>query len=229
VFGFRVGADGTLTAVPGSPYDAGTDAQGAAVTPDGRYLYIISDAVHGFTIRSDGSLTPVPGSPFPAGSLPRAVTPTPDGRLLYVSDFDGSQVFGYIIDSSGRLIQVTSSPFPAGGSGPGFKTLAVLPNQGPHAAFSTEVHPVRQPVRFDATRSADPDGTVARYDWDLGDGTHTTGPTPAHRYTRAGTFQVTLTVTDNEGCSAQLIFTGQSALCNGSRAATITHAITARG
>jgi hypothetical protein len=31
---------------------------------------------------------------------------------------------------------------------------------------------------------------------------------------------VTVTVTDNEGCSSTLVFTGQTALCNGSGSAT---------
>ena len=35
----------------------------------------------------------------------------------------------------------------------------------------------------------------------------------------------TLTVTDNEGCSTQLIFTGQTASCNGSSAASTTQTV----
>jgi PKD repeat protein len=82
-------------------------------------------------------------------------------------------------------------------------------------------------TRFDATASDDPDGRVARYDWDFGDGTvlPNGGPTPTHSYTRPGIFRVGLTVTDDEGCSDHQVFTGQSTLCNGSSAARMFQAV----
>ncbi len=74
------------------------------------------------------------------------------------------------------------------------------------------------PVAFDASASSDPDGTIAGYLWSFGDGNgaETGGPTPRHTFVKPGSYQVTLTVTDNEGCSTALIFTGQTAYCNGS-------------
>jgi PKD repeat protein len=54
-------------------------------------------------------------------------------------------------------------------------------------------------VSFDGTGSSAPDGTVASYEWDFGDGTTATGPTPSHTYTAAGTYTVELTVIDSNG------------------------------
>jgi PKD repeat protein len=52
---------------------------------------------------------------------------------------------------------------------------------------------------FDATGATDADGTLAGYAWNFGDGTSGTGATASHTYGAAGTYLVTLTVTDNRG------------------------------
>jgi PKD domain len=71
---------------------------------------------------------------------------------------------------------------------------------------------------------------VVRFDWDFGDGQTASdaGATPSHVYARPGRHRVTVTVTDNEGCSTTLVFTGQSALCNGSRQATASSELIVR-
>jgi PKD repeat protein len=59
---------------------------------------------------------------------------------------------------------------------------------------------VNQQVFFDANVSqASPGRTISRYDWNFGDGYFGTGVTESHRFPRAGTFVVTLTVTDSAG------------------------------
>ncbi len=60
-------------------------------------------------------------------------------------------------------------------------------------------------VAFDGTGSSDPDGSIASYDWDYGDGSPiavNAGATPSHTYAAASTYVVTLTVTDNLGATA---------------------------
>ena len=54
-------------------------------------------------------------------------------------------------------------------------------------------------VTFNASSSDDPDGTIVSYDWDFRDGINGTGMITTHNYTSAGTYNVTLTVTDNDG------------------------------
>ena len=78
------------------------------------------------------------------------------------------------------------------------------PNRPPVARFtiSPSNPSVNQIVTFDGTGSYDPDGdAIVAYEWDLnGDGRiDITGPRVTARYTRAGTYTVTLTVTDDRG------------------------------
>ncbi|MEU4229061.1 beta-propeller fold lactonase family protein [Nonomuraea sp. NPDC026600] len=228
VFGFRVGADGSLVNVPGSPYFAPDFPISATTTPDGRHLYVTdggilesgSRKVSAFAIRADGGLTRLPTAM--AGDSPGALTTTPDGRHLYVSNLDSDDVSAFDIAAGGGLKEIDGSPFKlAPGEQPALQAVAVSPDQGPSAAF-TEVD-----GRFDASASTDPDGQVTRYDWDFGDGTRLPdgGPNPAHALPGPGTFTVTLTVTDDEGCSTRVVHTGSSALCNGSPAAQTTRTI----
>ncbi|MBN1860414.1 MAG: PKD domain-containing protein [Candidatus Thermoplasmatota archaeon] len=54
-------------------------------------------------------------------------------------------------------------------------------------------------ITFDGSESYDPDGTITKWFWDFGDKTNGTGKIAKHTYSKAGTYNVTLTVTDNEG------------------------------
>ena len=58
------------------------------------------------------------------------------------------------------------------------------------------------PVAFDGSASSDPDGRIVSYDWTFGDGGTASGAKPTHAYSTAGTYTVTLTVTDDTGRKA---------------------------
>jgi trimeric autotransporter adhesin len=89
-------------------------------------------------------------------------------------------------------------------------------NTPPTAAFTSTVTDLRASV--DATGSTDTDGRVASYAWNFGDGGTAAGVTAAHSYAAPGTYQVTLTITDDDGASA-----------TSSRAVTVTAAPTGPG
>ncbi len=55
---------------------------------------------------------------------------------------------------------------------------------------------------LDAGGSTDPDGTIASYSWGFGDDGTAAGQTAQHTYGQAGSFSVTLTVTDNAGATS---------------------------
>jgi YVTN family beta-propeller protein len=150
----------------------------------------------------------------------------PDGSRAYMTteEFQSSLSIGLMtpIVTAGDALQpafALNTPF--------VRALAIVPNQPPRAAFTSTPAPAKslQPVSFDATASADTDGgSVARYEWDFGDGTvvQSGGATPQHTYAKSGTYTVTLTETDNEGCSVAIVFPGQTAYCNGSSIARTT-------
>jgi TolB protein len=66
---------------------------------------------------------------------------------------------------------------------------------GPYNGFTA------QAVNFNGG-SFDPDGTITSYSWDFGDGVTSASPASSHAYATAGTYSVTLTVTDNLGAQA---------------------------
>ena len=84
--------------------------------------------------------------------------------------------------------------------------LAAGANAPPTASFTASPNPVNtgQTVSFDGTASSDPDGTVAKYEWDLdGNGSYETDTgttrTASRAYTQTGAVTVGLRVTDNAG------------------------------
>lgn len=58
---------------------------------------------------------------------------------------------------------------------------------------------VDESVSFDASTSADPDGSIVSYNWRFGDGDTATGMTTSHSFGAPGSYSVALTVTDDSG------------------------------
>ncbi|MBG0737866.1 PKD domain-containing protein [Paeniglutamicibacter antarcticus] len=81
-------------------------------------------------------------------------------------------------------------------------TVASTPppvNVAPVAAFTSSVNALS--ASMDGSASKDPDGTISSYAWNFGDGSTGTGVSASHSYATAGTYTVTLNVTDNGGAT----------------------------
>ena len=232
-------ADGTLSAASSSVNTAALSPQTLGVTQNGQFLYAANfnaaGSVTGLAIGADGALSLVPGSPFPAQTFTYGVDAAPGARTVYSTSFDAAvdvPMNGFAIGADGALAALPGSPYPTSIFGSEFHSVVTTPNQGPTALFTAFAPGAGQPAEFNATSSSDRDGgTVARYDWDFGDGTTLAdgGPNPTHVYAQAGNFQVTLTVTDDEGCSNNVLFTGQTVDCNGTGAARISQEVQVAG
>jgi len=73
-------------------------------------------------------------------------------------------------------------------------------NLPPVASFTAECN--GSTCTFDASSSWDPDGQIASYNWNFGDGPDGFGHHVTHTYAAAGTYNVTLTVIDNYGATS---------------------------
>ena len=75
------------------------------------------------------------------------------------------------------------------------------PNSAPAAGFSEACTGLN--CNF-TDQSTDGDGRIASWSWDFGDGNTATTQNPAHTYAAAGSYQVTLTVTDDAAAPASV-------------------------
>lgn len=202
------------TSETSAPIPVGTETYGVSVAPDGRTAYV---SAPGGLIPID-TATDVPGTPIPIGSLPEGIGIVPDGSTAYVTD-TGTDTVTPLDLSDGT----TGTPMPTGNDP---TTVAITPDRSPSAAFAASADGAH--VTLDATASSDPDSTVKRYAWSFGDGQSATSsqPTISHSYAHPGSYTATLTVTDDEGCSDRLVFTGQTASCAGSPGAQVAHTVT---
>jgi PKD repeat protein len=126
-------------------------------------------------------------------------------------------VVGWNWDFGGTGTSTAQNPshtFPAGGrysitltvtdddGGSGVRSREVRveapppPNQTPVAAFTWECDELECDFEDE---SSDSDGRIETRVWNFGDGNGSDERNPDHTYTTSGTYQVTLTVTDNDG------------------------------
>jgi 6-phosphogluconolactonase (cycloisomerase 2 family) len=106
-------------AVPGSPFNTGTDPIGLAIDPTGQYVYVanaVANTVTAFRIDpANGALNSIAGSPY-GSTTPLALAVDGTGKYLYVANhYANNNVSTYSIDpSTGALTSVPGSPFTAG-------------------------------------------------------------------------------------------------------------------
>ena len=118
------------------------------------------------------------GATFDANTGHFSWTPGASDAGSYPMSFSASD--GLLSDSENITITVT-----AGNNPP------VANPGGPYSGATG------QPVSFNGSGSSDPDGNNLTYAWDFGDGGSGSGATPSHTYAIAGSYLVTLTVSDD--------------------------------
>jgi PKD repeat protein len=176
-------------------------------------------AAHGTNRRPSASFTMTPSAIKPGQSVTfdASASRDPDGSIVrYQWDLDGDGTY----ETTNTTPTVTKSYATAqtvnvrlrvidnsNGTDSTAKSL-VVGSTPPTASFTANPSrpDLNQAVAFDASASADPDGSIAKYEWDLdGNGSYettTTSPTASRAYTATGTVTVGLRVTDDTGITA---------------------------
>lgn len=177
---------------------------GIAITPSGSRAY--STNLENVSV-IDTRTNTVIGPPIDGGGRPSGIAITPDGGRAFFANYNSNDVWALDLPTGTAL----GAPI---GVGKNPESIAIVPNQPPTAVLSTPGHGLR--VTLDGSTSSDPDGAIASYHWDFGDGTsaQTASPTVTHIYKKAFSYFPLMTVSDGEGCPG-FVFTGQTALCNG--------------
>lgn len=201
----------TVTRQPIAAIPVGEEPWGVAITPNGTKAFVVNYASDTVSV-IDTQTNQVIGEPIPVGDEPYEVAITPDGHTAYVANYGSASDSVSAIDTQTDSVKTT---IPDTGGRPW--QVVVAPDQSPTPSFTASQPTPGAPVAFNGSASSDPDGSIAAFDWTFGDGTAAPngGATPTHQYASPGTYTATLSVTDNEGCSLSLVFTGRTAYCSG--------------
>lgn len=204
--------------VIGQPIEVDLNSANVSISPDGNRVYVTN--LESGTISVIDRATSARLPEITGLVEPEFFALTADGRVGYVSTLEP----GRVVPVNALNGQAVGGPIDLGQA---TGQVVVSPDQPPVASFSFPRSRPGVPVGFDASGSKDPDGTVATYGWAFGDQQMETASSPQanHVYTGPGKYRVTLTLTDDEGCSTSLVFTGQTAYCDGSAVATQTAVI----
>ena len=223
-------ADGSIVAWAWN-FGDGNSGTGASPThtyqSDGTFTVTLTVTDNGGATNADSTTATITPSPIPpsanaggpysgvVGSMINfdgTASSDADGTIaLYAWDFgDGGVASGpspthsYSVDGSFTVVltvtdndgltstdSTSASINPAGGNTP-----PVAQANGPYSGTEGNA------VQFSSNGSLDPDGSIATYAWDFGDGNTSATANPSHTYVAAGTYNVSLTVTDDAGDSA---------------------------
>jgi hypothetical protein len=187
-----LGTSGTLTTTPTSTWTSGAvnysggnlAFNGTATAVDGTFVFDFSDLDPAFSMKrwfvgiSDNSA----GSTATIKSF-KLYRSGAGGDTLFAASSnvpqsaDASKVYSWM-DNSGEPVNQSPVAAAVASSVSGYTPLT---------------------ISFDGSTSSDSDGSIMSYSWNFGDSSSATGPRVSHTYTAAGTFLVTLTVTDDDG------------------------------
>ena len=124
-----------------------------------------------------------------SGHCQVSITTKGNTLTFTINDVSGTNV---TYDSSSNKVN-NSISINKDGTIPGQNNPPISDAGGPYTGA------VDTAISFDGSNSVDPDGGSLTYLWIFGDGNSESGINPSHVYASDGTYNISLTVTDNEG------------------------------
>lgn len=196
----------------------GLSGTALAISPDGLIAYV-ADATNVIPI---DIATRTLGTPIPIGTNPVSLFFTPDGNTAYV--VNGNDTYTRINDVKTTPAPLANLPLTANTTP---FDVVITPDRAPVAAFTiTELSTFH--FRFNASSSTSPEGDIATYRWNFGDGTPvvtTANAIVTHTFASEGSFTVTLRVTNTAGTSTVQTFTGRVVSNNGGPSARLAQIV----
>ncbi|MBL9189970.1 MAG: immunoglobulin domain-containing protein, partial [Opitutaceae bacterium] len=130
-------------------------------------------------------------------------TSNPTGMSAAISRVMTSGTYYLRVSGEGEGVPLTNGYSSYGSLGNYLITGTVSINLPPIAIVGASQTSGAAPltVNFSSAGSTDPDGTIASYAWNFGNGATASTANPSYTYTTAGSFTATLTVTDNSGAT----------------------------
>jgi len=170
-------------------------------TVENRGTYNMSSVVVGFYLSQDRVITPNE-TYLGSATLSLNAGATSTGNVtvtIPTSVTPGTWYFGWIIDPNNTVTEgdrvnngtALANPVTIPSATPPIACMSASPASGPETLN----------VSYSGACSSDPNGSIVSYFWDFGDGTTGTGVSGHHYYSQ-GSYELTLTVTDNEGLTS---------------------------
>ncbi|AKB28648.1 cell surface protein [Methanosarcina siciliae T4/M] len=192
---------GSNTATASVP--AGTWPMGVAVSPDGTKVYVANERSNNVSVIDLATKTDI--TAVKVGRRPYGIAVTPDGTRVYVANCGNNQNLGKtvsIIDTAtNKVIATVKTGFSPVAFG---QFISPLPAQPvlPAVNFSSSLTSGYAPL---SVRFTDFSKNVERWSWDFGDGAGSPDQNPMHTYSRAGNYNVTLTVDNKNGTDSKVV------------------------
>ena len=195
----------SLQGTPGTPYQIYIIRSASLSTSTGAPIGVYTASTDSATVSTSNSVSPIPSTSYSTvgtitgtGQISTQISVNAglDFRLAYCnSDLEGCLPTFYPGGGATQVNYTVDIVASVGGPTTN-KQPPVAVIQAPKSSN------LNAPVSLDGSQSYDPDGSVVAYNWTIqkpGGADILSGPTLQYTWTQPGTYQVILTVTDNDG------------------------------
>jgi len=171
----------------------GSLAWGIAVNPDGTKVYVTNS--DNDTVSVIDTATNTVTATVPVGSGPEGIAFNPVGTKVYVANYYSGTISVINTTTNNVTATINIGYYPVA-FGQFIGSVPVPEPVLPVANFSSNVTAGYAPL---SVQFIDISKNATEWKWDFGDGTTSTKQSPTHKYSKAGTYTVNLTVKNAEG------------------------------